>query len=108
MTAKNACEGILCNPQLLGAIEKLTRSYYRRNLALMQDSSFDLDDLSQELMLELCEELPRLEDSHYQRLATDRLKDIIDRLRRSLTDGEGGRVTTEEYADAGAGEEGAA
>jgi len=100
MKGKNACEGILGNPQLLGSINRLVSSVYRQHLPLMQDSSFDVEDLSQELMLELCDEQPRSCDEHYQRLATDRLKDICARLTRSLADGEGGRVEIVPFTEA--------
>lgn len=89
MQAKNACEGIMSNPQLEGAINSLVRSCYNRHRDLMLDSAYDVDDLRQELMLVLCEEKPRSEDRCYQQLCTDRLKDITTRLRRRLTNSDG-------------------
>lgn len=93
MTAKNACEGVMFNPQLKGAINALVRSVYNRYRDLMTDSAYDQEDLFQELMLELCEEKPQSSDAHYQRRATDRLKNIIRNLSRELTDYNGERVS---------------
>lgn len=94
----NACEAIVSNPQLYGAINAQVRRFYGKHRDLMEDSSFDVEDLTQELMLELCEEKQRSSDELYTLLCHNRLQNIADKLRRRLTDDDGDRV---EFADCG-------
>ena len=76
----------MSNPVLCVCVKSLVRSVYNRNRDMLINSAYDLDDLMQDLLLVLCEESCRSSEAHYQRLCTDRLKDIIKHLRRMLTD----------------------
>lgn len=91
---KNACEGVVNNPQLFGAIKALVNSTYKKNTELLCASSFDRDDLFQELMLELCEEPVKHADSHYQQLCVHRLYNIMLKLSHAINDRYGLPVTT--------------
>ena len=104
MTAKNACESVVYNPQLFGRVKNLVRLYYKLAKDIFKDAGWDLEDVSQELMLRLCEDKPINNDSHCMRRCRDRLKNIIRDVYTSAhpLDGNGNRlpgVMAENFGD---------
>lgn len=95
----NACEYLTKRPDLSTAVDGIVRHAYARYRDLMDDSAYDVEDLSQELMLALLEEPARSTDEATTLLCHNRLQDIARRLRRTLTDEGGDRVELDEYIE---------